>query len=125
SADALGIGDCALVVGWGKPSVLRRRDSEHHGLGEGHGRQRSRRPNHARDRTLAVLKSENGLNHACVQSRQNCLRNRGGERRSPPTGRTCHQEVPPCANSWPTWPMRKSFCGSSSNSASSAFWRSC
>ena len=44
----------SLLVG-ANLAVLRRRDSEHHGLGEGHGRQRSRRSDHTRDRPLAVL----------------------------------------------------------------------
>ena len=41
-------------------------------LGEGHGRERSRRSDHSRDRPLAVLEPENGLTPACGQSDQFC-----------------------------------------------------
>ncbi len=45
-----------LLVGTNLPFFGRH--GQHHGMGEGSRRERARRPDHARDRHLAVLESE-------------------------------------------------------------------
>ena len=68
-ADAASIGNCAFAVGGRGFAVLRRRDSEHHGLGEKSGRERSRRSDRPRVHSLAVLETENGLRPKCASAR--------------------------------------------------------